>query len=194
IVVVDDASTDGTRDILKNLDGPGIKVILKDKNGGKASAVRRGIREASGEYIIIQDADLEYSPDDYPELLEPVDNNRADAVYGNRFPRGKKNFLLKSFMANKFLTALTNILYGSRVKDMETCYKLIPRRVAVSLNLQEENFNIEPEITAKLLTRGLNIENVPIHYQGRSYEEGKKIGFKDFLSAIWTLFKYRFFT
>ncbi len=194
IIAVDDGSTDGTRKILKTMSLPELKIILKDKNEGKASAVRRGIREARGKYIIIQDADTEYDPEDYPALLKAVENKAVDAVYGDRFPRGRKNFLFKSFMANKFLTLLTNILYGSRVKDMETCYKLIPRKVALSLELKEENFNIEPEITTKLLKKGLNIENVPIHYRGRSYEEGKKIGFMDFLSAIRVLFKYRFFT
>lgn len=193
IIVVDDGSSDKTPEILKSLDYSDLKVYLKDKNEGKASAVRCGIEKSKGDYIIIQDADMEYFPEDYKKLLRPLIRKECDAVYGNRFPLGRKNMFFKQWAANKLLTLLTNILFFGNISDMETCYKVISAPLLKSLDLKEENFDIEAEISAKLLKKRVKIRNIPIRYMGRSYEEGKKIGFKDLVSAVKVLFKYRFF-
>jgi len=193
IIVVDDSSTDSTPKILKSVNHPDVKYFIKHPNEGKAAAVRYGIAKAKGDFILIQDADLEYDPGDYPSLLKPLLEGKADAVYGNRFPLGKKNMFFKQWLANKFLTVLTNFLFSGRIADMETCYKVIPLNLLKGLELKEENFDIEAEITAKLLKRKVKIANVPIKYKGRSYSEGKKIGFRDALSAVGILVKYRFF-
>lgn len=193
IIVIDDGSGDSTPEILMGIKHPDIKVIIRSKNEGKAAAVRYGIEKAAGEYIIIQDADLEYDPYDYKKLIAPLVNNEAGAVYGNRFPLGKKNMFFKQWVANKFLSLLTNLLFGGGVADIETCYKVVPAVLLRSLKLKENNFDIEAEISAKLLKRRIKIKNISINYTGRSYQEGKKIGFNDALSAIRILFKYRFF-
>lgn len=191
VIVVDDGSSDNTQDILRTVNNPEIKIFIKEKNDGKGAAVRYGITQATGDYILIQDADLEYDPEDYKSLLSAAKNNANSAVYGNRFPKGAKNMFFKQWLANKFLTITTNFFFRSNVKDMETCYKLIPVSVIKNLSLCEENFDIEAEITAKLILMGISIINTPINYIGRSYDEGKKIGFSDFIRAIKILIKYR---
>ncbi len=191
VIVVDDGSSDSTPDILSGMKNPQLKVLIRPVNEGKGAAVRYGISKASGDYVIIQDADLEYSPENYPELVRPLSDNMADVVYGNRFPLGRKNMFFKQWAANKFLTVFTNLLYRGNIGDMETCYKVVPLEIIRSLDLKEENFDIEAEISAKILKRKLKIVNIPINYKGRSYSEGKKINFKDFLTAIKILVKYR---
>lgn len=193
IILVDDFSTDGTRAIYQNLKAPNIKIILQENNKGKGAAVSRGIKEAKGDYVIIQDADVEYDPQDYLKLVSPIISGYAQVVYGSRF-LGKHTFSTVShWLGNKFLTFLTNILYRCKITDMETCYKLIPRELAQKLDIQSKRFEMEPEITAKILKRGYKIYEVPISYSGRTFSEGKKISWKDAFSAIWTLIKYRFY-
>jgi glycosyltransferase involved in cell wall biosynthesis len=195
IIVVDDGSTDGTRELLRELDEkyPELKLILHDRNRGKGAAVRSGIAEASSEYLIIQDADLEYDPRDYHAILKPMQEGLADVVYGSRFlgaPRRTSMFW--HMIANKMLTLMTNILYNSILSDMETGYKLFKREIITSIPLKSKRFNFEPEITAKLLKRKIRIYEVPITFNPREYSEGKKIGLKDAFEAVWTLLKYRF--
>jgi glycosyltransferase involved in cell wall biosynthesis len=195
IIVVDDGSTDGTRELLRELDQkyPELKLILHDRNQGKGAAVRSGIAEASSEYLIIQDADLEYDPRDYHAILKPVQEGLAEVVYGSRFlgaPRRTSMFW--HMIANKMLTLMTNILYNSILSDMETGYKLFRREIITSIPLKSKRFNFEPEITAKLLKRKIRIYEVPITFNPREYSEGKKIGLKDAFEAVWTLLKYRF--
>ncbi len=193
VIIVDDGSTDGTRDWLQTLKEDEIKVLLHPKNRGKGAAVRTGIQEASGEVTIIQDADLEYDPADYPSLLDPMIRFGADAVYGSRFLGPHRVFLFWHYLGNKLLTTITNILYDTMLSDMETCYKAVRTDVLKELKLKSNTFDIEPEITAKLFKRKLKIFEVPISYSGRSYEEGKKITAIDGFRALWTLFKFRFF-
>lgn len=183
IIVVDDFSTDGTRDKLRMVDG--IKLLLHPKNMGKGTAIRTGIKEATGDIVIIQDADLEYNPWEYIKLIKPFENKKVGAVYGSRF-KGKSEFLFWSKLANRFLTILTNIFFG-KVSDMETCYKLVRREIFFDLNLTANRFDIEPEITAKLLRKKVKIEEVPINYKARKI--GKKIGIKDGIAACYCLFK-----
>ncbi len=186
IIVVDDCSNDGTGDVIKNIEG--IIPIFHNVNMGKGSAIRTGLNYASGDYTIIQDADLEYSTDDIPKLLNYAIKNNLNAVYGSRF-KGKGKFLPHSYFANRFLTTLTDILFGGNVSDMETCYKLVKTEILKSLNLKSKRFDIEPEITAKLLRKGIKIWELPINYKGRSEAEGKKIYWKDAIVAIIVLFK-----
>ncbi len=193
VLVINDCSKDSTLSILKSIKNPDLKIFSMPENKGKGAAVRYGIKKTIGDYIIIQDADLEYDPDDYKKLVVPLINGEADAVYGNRFPLGGKNMFFKQRLANKFLTFLTNLLFNGKISDMETCYKVIPAELLKSLKLKENNFDIEAEISAKLLKRKIKVKNVSINYIGRSYLEGKKICFKDFISAIRILLKYRFF-
>lgn len=195
IIVVDDGSTDGTRDLLQDLEPkhPGLNLILHDRNQGKGAAVRSGINQASGDYLIIQDADLEYDPRDYPAILKPMEEGLADVVYGSRFlgaPR--RTTMFWHMVANKLLTLMTNVLYNSILSDMETGYKLFKREIITNIPLRAKRFNFEPEITAKLLKRKIRIYEVPITFNPREYSEGKKIGLKDAFEAIWTLLKYRF--
>lgn len=193
IIIVDDGSTDGTREWLESLKNDEIKVILQPKNRGKGAAVRRGIQEASGEVTIIQDADLEYDPADYPLLLDPMIRFAADAVYGSRFLGPHRVFLFWHYLGNKFLTTITNILYDTMLSDMETCYKAVRTDILKGLKLKSDTFDIEPEITAKLFKKKLKIFEVPISYSGRGYEEGKKITAIDGFRALWALLKFRFF-
>uniref|UniRef100_A0A7V3RGR7 Glycosyltransferase family 2 protein n=1 Tax=candidate division WOR-3 bacterium TaxID=2052148 RepID=A0A7V3RGR7_UNCW3 len=186
IIIVDDFSTDGTRDYLRGLTD--IRVIFHEKNMGKGAAIRTGLKYANGDVVIIQDADLEYSPDDYPKLLEPIKKGLTKVVYGSRI-LGKGKFLKKSYFANRVLTLLTNLLFKGHITDMETCYKMVDRRVMLSLNLVSSRFEIEPEITCKLLRKGIKIFEIPISYAGR--KEGKKIGVKDGIQAIWNIVKWK---
>lgn len=193
IIIVDDGSTDNTPKILQHLkNSKDIRVIHHPKNLGKGSSIRTGIARATGEYILVQDADLEYDPQDILLMLDPVKRGRAQVVYGSRFTGQRRNMFFWHWMGNQLLTLLTNILYNTTLSDMETCYKLMPLPLVKSLNLRAKRFEFEPEVTAKILKRGIRIWEVPISYAGREYHEGKKISWKDGLPALWTLLKYRF--
>lgn len=194
IIVVDDGSQDGTRDILNELDGTGcVRVILHERNQGKGRAVMTGIRAAKGDVLIIQDADLEYDPRDYPALLTPIEEGLAEVVYGSRFlgaPRRTSMFW--HMVANKLLTLMTNVLYNNILTDMETGYKVFKREVVQDMKIKARRFDFEPEFTAKILKRKYHIYEVPIRFTPRDYSEGKKIKLKDAFEAVWTLIKYRF--
>ena len=194
ILIVDDGSTDGTRKILEQFDHHHqIRVILHEKNQGKGAAVRTGIQNATGDLIIIQDADLEYDPREYPNLLRPFDEGIADVVYGSRFLGGaRRPILFWNMVANKILTFVTNILYNNILTDMETGYKVFRRDVVKDLVLRAQRFDFEPEFTAKILKKKVRIYEVPISFYPRDYSEGKKIKMKDAFEAMWALIKYRF--
>ena len=194
ILIVDDGSTDGTRDLLKELDGTdNIRVVLHDKNQGKGAAVRTGFGEAKGDVFLIQDADLEYDPRDYPAILKPIEEGIADVVYGSRFlgaPR--RSTMFWHMIANKLLTLATNILYNNILTDMETGYKVFKREVLDGITIHSNSFNFEPEFTAKILKKKVRIFEVPISFNPRDYSDGKKIKLHDAFEAIWALLKYRF--
>jgi glycosyltransferase involved in cell wall biosynthesis len=192
IVVVDDGSTDGTRDVLRQLGDSTVRVVTHHTNQGKGAAVRTGFAHASGDYVLIQDADLEYDPDDWPRLVNPVLRGKARVVYGSRFTGERRNMLFLHWVGNRFLSLATNVLYNTTLSDMETCYKLIDRALLADIELRSERFDIEPEITAKLLKRGVRIYEVPISYTGREFAEGKKITWRDGVTALVALIKYRF--
>jgi glycosyltransferase involved in cell wall biosynthesis len=193
IVVVDDGSTDGSRDALRELEGqPNLRILYHDRNRGKGAAVRAGIAAAAGEVILIQDADLEYDPRDYPRLLQPIEEGRAEVVYGSRFLGGPRRAMLFWHMvANLLLTLMTNVLFNTILSDMETGYKVFTAKVIKGIPLRARRFDFEPEVTAKVLKRGYRIYEVPITFTPREYWEGKKIGLKDAFAAVWTLLKYR---
>ncbi|MCL5284012.1 MAG: glycosyltransferase family 2 protein [Armatimonadetes bacterium] len=196
IVVVDDGSTDGTRELLKQeIEGryPDVHIYYHEHNAGKGAAVRTAIEKATGDYIIIQDADLEYDPNEYHTLLKPMLDGRADVVYGSRFLGGPHRVLFFwHYMANRFLTTLSNLLTNLNLTDMEVCYKVFRSEVIKSIHIRSDRFDFEPEITAKVAKKRCRVYEVPISYSGRDYNEGKKIGWRDGLVAIWTILKYRF--
>jgi len=194
ILIVDDYSIDGTRDLLKEMDGKGgVRVLLHEKNQGKGAAVRSGLAAARGDILLIQDADLEYDPRDYPTLLKPLEEGIADVVYGSRFLGGPRRVAMFWHMvANYMLTLMTNILYNTILSDMETGYKVFRRQVIEGMPLHASRFDFEPEFTAKVLKRHYRIFEVPIRFNPRDYSQGKKIKLKDAFEAVWTLLKYRF--
>ena len=193
LIVVDDGSSDGTRDILPRLEQElGFTLVLQPSNQGKGAALRRGFEEVRGDIVVIQDADLEYSPEEFPSLIELIADGRADVVYGSRFLGRHRVFLFTHYLGNQLLTFVTNILYNTMLTDMETCYKVMRTEVLRSMSLHSDGFGIEPELTAKIFKRGYRVYEVPISYDGRGYEEGKKITWRDGVVALWVLLKYRF--
>jgi glycosyltransferase involved in cell wall biosynthesis len=192
VILVDDGSSDGTDKILTAIGDSTVRVITHGRNQGKGAAVRSGLEVARGDLIIIQDADLEYDPADWPRLLSPILRGKAKVVYGSRFTGERKNMLPLHWVGNRFLSLVTNILYSTTLSDMETCYKLFDRQVLEGLTVESDRFEFEPEITAKVLRRGHRIYEVPISYSGREVNEGKKITWRDGLGALTTLIKYRF--
>ncbi|MBN2753627.1 MAG: glycosyltransferase family 2 protein [Candidatus Goldbacteria bacterium] len=194
VVIVDDKSTDSTHSILEkiNLKYPEIEIIYKEKNEGKGAALKTGFALAKGNYTIIQDADLEYDPEDYKVILDSFRHKEVDVVYGSRFLGRHRAFLFMNLIANKILNLVTNILYNTTLTDMETCYKMFKTELIQSIEIKSKGFEIEPEITAKMLKKKARIYEVPISFFGRSYDEGKKIKAVDGFKAIWALVKYRF--
>jgi glycosyltransferase involved in cell wall biosynthesis len=193
IVVVDDASSDGTRDKLRSFEGqPGLRVIFHERNQGKGAALRTGFRAATGDVVIVQDADLEYDPKEYPKLLAPIRAGKADVVYGSRFAGGESHRVLYfwHYAANKLLTLCSNMFTNLNLTDMETCYKAFRREVIQKIDLREGRFGFEPEVTAKVARMGCRIYEVGISYSGRTYAEGKKIGWRDGLRALWCILRY----
>ncbi|OGW62035.1 MAG: glycosyl transferase [Nitrospirae bacterium RIFCSPLOW2_12_42_9] len=193
IIIVDDCSTDGTRDILKALErNPGIRVFCHEKNMGKGAALRTGFKHASGDIVIIQDADLEYNPQEYHRLIKPILDGRADVVYGSRFVTTEERRVLFfwHYLGNSFITFLSNMFTNLNLTDIETCYKVFKADVIHSITIEENRFGFEPEITAKIAKKRYHIYEIGISYSGRDYSEGKKIGWKDGIRAIWCIFKY----
>ena len=195
IIIVDDFSTDGTRELLGNFVDESIQVIFKKKNQGKGAAISDGIKLATGEATIIQDADLEYDPKEYEKIINPIVLGKADVVYGSRFQGAQPHRVVYFWhrLGNGFLTLLSNIMTDINLTDMETCYKAFRTEILKSINIKEKRFGFEPEITAKVARKRLRIYEVGISYYGRTYEEGKKIGWKDGVRAIWCIFKYNLF-
>ena len=193
LIVVDDASTDGSGELLGRLQAErGFKLLRQPRNQGKGAALRRGFAEVTGDLVVIQDADLEYSPEELPELIELICQGRADVVYGSRFLGRHRVFLFTHYAGNWLLTLITNVLYNTMLSDMETCYKVMRAEVLRSMTLRSNGFGIEPELTAKIFKRHYRVYEVPITYDGRGYDEGKKITWRDGVVALWVLLKYRF--
>jgi glycosyltransferase involved in cell wall biosynthesis len=193
LIVVDDMSTDGTIEILERLQkAHGFLLLRQPRNGGKGAALRRGFAAVTGDVVLIQDADLEYSPEEYPLLTELIIAGRADVVFGSRFLGRHRVFLLTHYLGNRLLTMIANVLYNTMLTDMETCYKVMRTDVLRSMELKSNGFGIEPEITAKVFKRKYRVYEIPISYDGRGYDEGKKITWRDGVVALWVLLKYRF--
>jgi glycosyltransferase involved in cell wall biosynthesis len=193
LIVVDDGSKDGTREILAKLaEELKFKLFFQTQNRGKGAALRRGFQEVTGDLVVIQDADLEYSPEEFPQLIELICHGRADVVYGSRFLGRHRVFMFTHYAGNRFLTLVTNVLYNTMLSDMETCYKVMRTEVLRSMTLEANGFGIEPELTAKIFKRGYRVYEVPITYDGRGYDEGKKITWLDGFVALWVLLKFRF--
>ncbi len=192
ILIVDDGSDDGTAAVLTQLGDSTVRVLKHPSNRGKGAAIRTGLENATGDLVLVQDADLEYDPDDWPRLLAPVLKGRARVVYGSRFTGERRNMLFLHWVGNRFLSLVTNMLYNSTLSDMETCYKLFDPHVLDGVRLEADRFDFEPEFTAKVLRKGIRIYEVPISYAGREPHEGKKITWHDGVVALWTLVKYRF--
>mgnify|MGYP001572262757 FL=1 len=194
IIIVDDFSTDNTRKLLSELKDSSLKIFFHQKNMGKGAAIRTALKHATGGIILIQDADLEYDPAEYPKLLKPILENETKVVYGSRLSairKNLKNMYKLHYFGNMFLTAMTNILYGAKITDMETCYKVFRKEVVRSINLKARRFDFEPEITAKILKKGYKIKEIPINFVGRKFDEGKKITWADGIKALFYLIKYR---
>jgi len=192
IVLVDDGSTDGTRDVLRQLADSTVRVVTHERNRGKGTAIRTGLEHVTGDLVLIQDADLEYDPEDWPKLLTPMLRGNAQVVYGSRFTGERRNMLFLHWVGNRFLSLVTNVLYNTTLSDMETCYKLFDRRVLDGITIKSDRFDFEPEITAKVLRKKVRIYEVPISYTGREFEEGKKITWRDGFAALYALVKFRF--
>lgn len=197
LILVDDCSTDGTREILaklQNSENNSTQIFYHEINRGKGATLRTGFQYVTGDITLIQDADLEYDPQDYPRLLQPILENEANVVYGSRFMEGRQHGLLRSYLANRFLTSLSNFVNGTKLTDMETCYKVIKTEILKDITLRSDRFGFEPEITAKLAKRKCKIVDVPISYRGRDYHEGKTVSWKDGVAAIFHIIRFRFFS
>jgi glycosyltransferase involved in cell wall biosynthesis len=192
IVVVDDGSSDGTTQILSQLQDSTVRVVFHDVNRGKGAAIRTGLTHVTGDLVLIQDADLEYDPEDWRKLLTPVLNGKARVVYGSRFTGERRNMMFWHWVGNRFLSLVTNVLYNTTISDMETCYKLFDRELVQSIPLRSDRFGFEPEVTAKILRTGERIYEVPISYAGREIHEGKKVTWKDGVDALKVLIRCRF--
>jgi glycosyltransferase involved in cell wall biosynthesis len=194
LIIVDDGSSDGTREILRDKIEPlpGVRVFYHPQNRGKGAAIRTAKEQITGDIAIIQDADLEYDPNDYFTLIDPILKKRADVVYGSRFLGVRRAFLFWHYLGNRFLTFLTNLLYNTMLTDMETCYKAFRAEILRDMPIRSDRFEFEPEITAKVFKRGYKVFEVPIYYAGRDFAEGKKITWRDGFGALWTILKFRF--
>lgn len=193
IIVIDDGSNDGTAELLKTIKDNQITVIFQKVNQGKGAALKIGIKQTTGDYVVIQDADLEYDPQDWKKLFDPIKKGKAQVVYGSRFTGEHRDMFFWHWLGNKLLTLITNILFNTTLSDMETGYKVFKREIIQAIPLRANRFDFEPEITAKILKSGVRIYEVPISYAGRDYNEGKKITWGDGVKAIFALLKYRFF-
>jgi glycosyltransferase involved in cell wall biosynthesis len=191
-VLVDDGSSDGTQKVLSQLGDSSVKIVKHAANRGKGAAIRTGLEHVTGDLVLIQDADLEYDPEDWPKLLTPVFRGKATVVYGSRFTGERRNMLFLHWVGNRVLSLTTNVLYNTTLSDMETCYKLFDRRVLEGITIRSDRFDFEPEITAKVLRQGVRIYEVPISYAGREFDEGKKITWRDGFAALYALVKFRF--